>query len=334
MLKVAVIGLGDISSIHIQAIQANSNVELVAVCDIDESLKNKVPSANFYRNYHELLEKEPVDCVHNCLPHYLHYPVTKACMEMGIHVFQEKPLGLSAAEGEKLVRLEESNKSVKLCVCLQNRYNESFEMLQQMVMDGQYGQLIGLKGIVPWYRPKSYYDSKPWRGKIEYAGGGVMINQALHTLDLMQLIGGEIEEIRGSISHLLDYGIEVEDTATANIMFKNGATGLFYATNAHSENASVEIEAIFEKGRFTIKDSKLLMTREDGMIEKLVEDTKMPGTKFYYGASHSKLISQFYSCVLNNSQDYVHARDALTSMTMIDAIQRSSEENRKIKLEV
>ena len=92
MLKVAVIGLGDISKIHIPAIQANPNAELVAVCDIDETLKDIRPDVNFYTDYHVMLEKEVLDCVHICLPHYLHYPATKACVEKGVHVFQEKPL--------------------------------------------------------------------------------------------------------------------------------------------------------------------------------------------------------------------------------------------------
>jgi predicted dehydrogenase len=331
MLKVAVIGLGDISKIHIPAIQANPNVGLVAVCDIDETLKETVPDVNFYTDYHDMLEKETLDCVHNCLPHYLHYSATKACVEKGIHVFQEKPLGLHTEEGLKLVKLEEDNKDVKIGVCLQNRYNESFEKLQEIVNSGQYGKIIGIKGLVTWFRPKAYYDVKPWRGKMEYAGGGVMINQALHTLDLMQLIGGEIESIRGSIDQLLDYGIEVEDTATANIKFKNGATGLFYATNANSGNSSVELQVVFETAKFTIKDSILTRMNENGKKEEIIEDKKLPGSKFYYGASHTKLINHFYSCIENNSHDYVHAKDALTSIQMIDVIRKSSDIKQEIK---
>jgi UDP-N-acetyl-2-amino-2-deoxyglucuronate dehydrogenase len=332
MLKVAVIGLGDISKIHIPAIQANPNVELVAVCDIDETLKDSVPGVNFYTDYHELLEKETLDCVHNCLPHYLHYSATKACVEKGVHVFQEKPLGLNTEEGLELVKLEQDNKDIKMGVCLQNRYNESFEKLQEIVNSGEYGKIIGIKGLVTWFRPKAYYDVKPWRGKMEYAGGGVMINQALHTLDLMQLLGGEIESIRGSIDQLLDYDIEVEDTATATIKFENGATGLFFATNANSINSSVELQVIFENEKFTIKDSTLTRVNENDKKEEIIEDTKLAGSKFYYGASHAKLINRFYACIINNTQDYVHVKDALTSIQMIDAIRKSSEMKKEIKM--
>ncbi|WP_423801382.1 Gfo/Idh/MocA family protein [Neobacillus sp. SAB-20_R2A] len=333
MLKAAVIGLGDISKIHIPAIQANPDAELVAVCDINESLKDTVTGVNFYTDYHEMLEKEALDCVHNCLPHYLHYPVTKACVEKGVHVFQEKPLGLNTEEGQALVKLENEHSNIKIGVCLQNRYNETFEKLLEIVKSGEYGKVTGVKGLVAWFRPKAYYDAKPWRGKMELAGGGVMINQALHTIDLMQLIGGEIDSIKGSINQLLDYGIEVEDTASAHIHFKHGAKGLFFATNANAENSSVELEVLLEKGKFNIKDSILVRVTEEGKKEELVEDAKLPGSKFYYGASHFKTINQFYQCILQNSHDYVHAKDAFVSIAMIDAIRKSSEIKQAVKME-
>ncbi|MED3562078.1 Gfo/Idh/MocA family oxidoreductase, partial [Bacillus xiapuensis] len=242
-----------------------------------------------------------------------------------------KPLTLNYEEGLALAALQENNKDIKICVCFQNRYNETFEMLQELVVSGEYGKVIGIKGLVAWFRPKDYYHVKPWRGKMKYAGGGVMINQSIHTLDLMQLLGGEMESIKGSIDQLLDYGIEVEDTATAHIKFKKGASGLFFATNANVENSSVELEVILEKEKFTIKDS--ILTRGHEQKEVLIEDTKMPGTKFYYGASHVKLINHFYSCIANDTQDYVNVKDALTSMKMIDAIRKSSEEKKAIKME-
>ncbi|MEW9053906.1 MAG: Gfo/Idh/MocA family oxidoreductase [Neobacillus sp.] len=334
MLKVAVIGLGTISHIHIPAIKANPNSELVAVCDIDEALSNSVPGTNFYSNFEIMLEKEDLDCVHICLPHYLHYPVTKACVEKGVHVFLEKPLGLNTEEALALVKLEEAYRNIKIGVCLQNRNNESFEKLQEMIKAEEFGPIKGVKGLVAWFRSKEYYESKPWRGKWKYAGGGVMINQALHTLDLMHLVGGEIEAIRGSVDQLLDYNIEVEDTASALIQFKNGAKGLFFATNANADNSSVELEVLFEKERLIIKDSILIRVNEAGEKEELMEDAKLPGSKHYYGASHAKTINQFYSAIIEGNQNYIHAKDALASIEIIDAIHLSSEKKQPIKLEV
>ena len=333
MLKIAVIGLGDVSNIHLAAIKAHPDAILAAVCDIDITRREVVPGVNFYSDYQDMLENEALDCVHICLPHYLHYPVTKACVEKGIHVFQEKPLSLNAEEGLALVRLEEEHKDIKINICFQNRFNESFEMLQEIAESGKYGNILAIKGLVTWARPKSYYDEKPWRGKLKYAGGGVMINQSIHTLDLIQLLGGEIESIRGSIDQLLDYGIETEDTASARINFKNGAKGLFFATIANGNNSSVELQVVFENQKFTIKDSILYKLDDEGQRVELVEDQKLPGSKFYYGASHIKLIHKFYECIAEDTQDYVHVRDALPSIKMIDTIVKSSELKKEIKID-
>ncbi|MFZ7946459.1 Gfo/Idh/MocA family protein [Neobacillus sp. 19] len=333
MLKAALIGLGDISAIHLPAIKANPNVELTAVCDLDKGARDIVPEARFYTDYQEMLESEALNVVHICLPHYLHNPVTKACVEKGIHVFLEKPLGLNTKEALELVELEQKHPDIKICVCFQNRYNESFEMLQEIVESGEYGRIVGIKGLVAWYRPKSYYDAKPWRGQMKYAGGGVMINQALHTIDLMQLLGGKIESIRGNVDQLLDYGIEVEDTASARMQFESGATGLFFATNANAVNSSVELQVILENGKFTIKDSILTRVNEDGKKEELVEDAKVPGTKFYYGASHKKLIHLFHQCIEEDTDNYVHAREAAVAIQMIDVIRKSSETRQSIQME-
>lgn len=324
MLKVAVIGLGDVSNVHLSAIEASDQAELVAVCDLDETKEESI-GTKLYTDYEKMLQEEKIDCVHICLPHYLHYPVTKACVVHGVNVFLEKPLAHNLEDALQLRQLAADHPEVKICICLQNRLNETFEELMKQTADGQYGQLTGVKGLVTWNRPQSYYDVKPWRGKMSLAGGGVMINQAIHTLDLLQTIGGEVTTVRGSIEQLSNYPIEVEDTATARINFANGARGLFFATIVNSGNSSVELQAIFEKGKFTIKDSLLTVVNDAGEKVELMEDAKLPGTQFYYGASHAKLINHFYECISNHSDDYIHVEDAIPSMKMIDLIRKSSE---------
>lgn len=332
MLKIAIIGLGDVSHVHLAAIKENPTVSLVAACDIDETLRSSVTGSSFYTDYEEMLVEEALDCVHICLPHHLHYEVTKACVEKGIHVFLEKPIAHNMEEGRALVKLEEANPDTKICISYQNRMNVTFEKLQELVGSGQYGKVTGVKGIVTWFRPKSYYDLKPWRGTMAQAGGGVMINQAIHTLDLMQLIGGEVETIKGSIDNFFDYGVEVEDTAAATIRFRNGATGLFFATITNAADSSVEFQVFCEKGEFTIKDSLLTVVNDLGEKIELTQDEQLKGRKFYYGASHSRLINHFYNCIKNDTSDYIHAKEALISLELVTAIRQSSEKNEAITL--
>ncbi|SFL55559.1 Predicted dehydrogenase [Gracilibacillus orientalis] len=334
MLRVGIIGLGDISKIHKAAINENSHAELVAVCDIDTSLQSSFKEVPFYKDYQVMLDEVVLDCVHICLPHYLHYPATKAAVENGVHVMLEKPLAHDLTDSHAIVELEEQHPEVKICVSLQNRLNETVEELASIISKGNYGEVKGVKGIVTWHRPKSYYDAKPWRGSMETAGGGVMINQSIHTLDFLQWFGGEIYSIRGSVDRLLDYGYDVEDTATAHIKYQNGATGLFFATISNAQNSSVEFQVMLETAKLTIKDSILTIANETGKKVKLIEDQKLPGSKFYYGASHAKLIDQFYQEVKRDGNEYIHAKDAQVSMEMIHLIRESSDAKQTMKMKL
>lgn len=330
MLRVGVIGLGDISKVHIPVILNNLNAELIAVCDHDEEALNLDLNANKYLDYHEMLKKEELDVVHICLPHFEHVQVAMDLIEAGVAVFLEKPMGLNSEEAVKLQAFIDERQA-KVCICLQNRLNETIEALKVLQRTKNVGALKSIKGLVCWARTKEYYDAKPWRGKMATAGGGVMINQSIHTLDLMQYFGGEIASLKGSISQILDYGIEVEDTASVKIDFASGATGLFYATIANGKNTNVELEVDYENASYLIQDCCLYQVDKDGSRIKLCEDAKFAGSKFYYGASHAKCIGEFYEALLLNHDHYIHAREGLIGIQMIDAIRESSDKKLKIQ---
>lgn len=332
MKSAAVIGLGDISAIHIAAIRRNPDITLKAVCDIDERARKRAPEGTaFYTGYHEMIQKEQPDVVHVCLPHYLHVPISKEAVNLGAHVFCEKPVAMNTTEAVDFAAFEAAHPDRHIGICLQNRFNESVEMLKELIDSGQFGKVSGLKGFVPWARPKSYYDEKPWRGTWKHAGGGCMINQSVHTLDLLYYLGGPIESINASVSQLLDYGIEVEDTVSAALRFESGAQGLFFATNANYKNEGVQISVQTGGAEFSIIDNVLYQTEPDGNKKRLAEDAKMPGEKFYYGASHEKLIRAFYQAIESGSQDYLHVKDAVMSIRLIDAIQQSGRSGKRIR---
>ena len=333
MKKAAVIGLGDISVIHMDAIMNNPNIELAAVCDIDGTAAQRAPEhVPFYQDYHEMITEIKPDVVHVCLPHYLHVPVSEEAAEMGVHVFCEKPVALNREQAEEFAAFEEAHPEIHMGICLQNRLNESVEMLKSLLDSGEYGAVTGIKGIVPWARPKQYYDVKPWRGMWKYAGGGCMINQSVHTLDLLYCLAGPVDTAHASVSQILDYGIEVEDTVTARLTFANGAHGLFMATNANYKNESVQITVQTEKAEFAILDNILYRVEADGARKPLAEDRRLPGTKFYYGASHRKLIDKFYRAVEEDTQDYIHVKDAVMSIRLIDAIQESGRSGKAVRV--
>ena len=328
MIRSAIIGLGDISFIHLDGILSDPENQLAAACDLDQGLRSRVPEGTpFYTDYRQMVREIKPDVVHVCLPHYLHYPVTKELVEMGVDVFCEKPVALNIAQAEAFAALEAAHPERKICICLQNRMNETTEALKAIIDSGEYGAVTGVRGIVPWYRAKEYYSVKPWRGTWELAGGGSMINQSLHTLDLMYYLGGPVKKIHALVGQLNDYGVEVEGDVVARMEYAGGAKGLFFATNNNYANESVQIRVAMEKGVFHIEDNTLWRLYPDGRREVLAEAPRLEGIKFYYGASHSRMIQRFRKAVETGGDDYIHVRDAVMVIRLMETIFRSAKED-------
>lgn len=331
MIRAAIIGLGDISFVHLDGILSNPEIQLVGACDLKEELKSRVPEGTpFYTDYKQMVQEVKPDVVHNCLPHYLHYPVTKELVEMGINVFCEKPVALNVAQAEEFAALEAAHPEVKIGICLQNRMNETTEALKAIIDSGEYGKVTGIRGFVPWYRAPEYYSVKPWRGTWQYAGGGSMINQSLHTLDLMYFLGGDIRRIHALVGQLNDYGIEVEGDVVARMEYANGARGLFFATNNNWTNESVQIRVALEKGVFHIEDNTLYKINKDSSREVICKAPVLEGIKFYYGASHTRMIERFRKAVESGSDDYIHVKDAVMVIRLMETIFQSGKEDKLI----
>lgn len=333
MMKAALVGFGTISAVHIDAIATNPGMELVAICDINEALAAKVPAGvKFYTDYKKMVEEVKPDVVHNLLPHYLHFPVTKELVEMGCNVFCEKPIALNSMQAQQFCELEQAHPEVKIGVCLQNRMNETTEALKQIIDSGEYGKIVGIRGFVPWRRDENYYNAQPWRGKWKYAGGGSMINQSLHTLDLLYFLGGDISRLHAVVGQTNEYNVEVEGDVVARLEFANGANGLFFATNNNWTNESVQIRVAMEKGIFHIEDNTLFKIEANGERSVICKAPRLEGIKFYYGASHARLIARFYKAVADNTDDYIHISEGSMIVKLMDSIFRSANTGRLVEV--
>lgn len=319
-LKVAVIGCGNIAPVHIAAIRSLENAELYAVCDIDREKANSFAekySVKAVYDYERILGDPEVNAVHICTPHYLHAPMAIAAADTQKHIFLEKPAGISTAEIADIAQAVKDN-GIKCCVCFQNRMNPSIKYIKEH--QPKLGSLKGIKGILAWHRTADYYNSADWRGKWETEGGGLMVNQAIHTLDLLCHIGGDIASAKGFCARrFLD--IEVEDTAECLIRFKNGALGVFYATNNFSADSTVDIEMHFEKGIYRYINNTLYDSCQNIVA---ADDTVTPG-KCYWGAGHKELIENFYKNVCGEDVPYIPLTEALRSMSVIEEIYKNKE---------
>lgn len=325
----AVIGCGNISRRHTEALTESSRAELVAVCDIREDRaaaageKFGVP---YYTDYRDVLAREDIDCIHICTPHYLHAPIAIAAFAAGKHVFTEKPMATTPEDAEAMIRAAEAAGKY-LGVCFQNRYKFINAKLRELVLSGAYGKPVGGKGIVTWFRDPAYYTDSGWRGSFETEGGGVLINQSIHTLDLLIWTLGDPTAIRancGIFSELLENVIEVEDTATAHLRFDNGATALFFASNAWKNNAAVQFEIQCENALLTATEDELIIAHADKRCERIVDTTPKTDDTSYWGNCHSIIIEDFYAAIAEDRPFAVDGKEGIRALHVIDGIYKAS----------
>lgn len=234
-MKVAVAGLGVIGAVHLKILR-DFGCDIAGVCDIDENKLGAYPKYAHYADYNRMLKDLRPDAVHICTPHYLHAEMVTAALDAGINVLCEKPLCISESEIEQILRVEK-NSSAILGVVHQNRYNPANAYVKEYLKDKK---VACGTGFVAWHRDKAYYAQAEWRGKQKTEGGGVLINQALHTLDLLQWFVGFPEYAAVALGNLsLKNAIEVEDTASA--VYSGGASFTFFATNASTLDFDVEV---------------------------------------------------------------------------------------------
>ncbi len=325
-LRVAVIGCGDISSVHFDAILANRDAELVAVCDIDAELAAQTAARYGCTAHTELavmLASARPDVVHICTPHYLHAPMAITALAADVHVLLEKPLATTVSDGEAVVRAAESSQA-SIGVCFQNRYNDTSEALRKLVDGAALGRVLGGRASVTWFRDESYYLRRPWRGTWALGGGGVLINQAIHTLDLLQWYLGDVEEVRGHAHRLsLPDPVQVEDTAALQLRHTGGARSIFYASNGYVDNAPVSLELVAEGGTARI-DTDLTVTYADGSTEVTVAAQLGSGEKAYWGASHGLLTDDFYRHVRTRRPFWIDPPEALKTLRIITDVYAQS----------
>ena len=293
-MNIGIAGLGAIAPLHIRAI-LNRGQKITAICDVDSEKCKKINDefnlgAKEYSDYNQMIDSGEVDVIHVCLPHYLHSEVICKALSKNIHVLCEKPLAINV---EQLDAIEKAvkNSSATLGVCFQNRYNASVLYLKEFFKGKE---ITAATANLVWQRDEKYYASGAWRGKRQYEGGGVMINQAIHSLDLLQWFCGMPETVIAHCSNNSLQGvIDVEDTAYGLFSLKNGGNFVINATNA-AKNCFTII-SMFHAGDDTVELSG------DNLIVNGKFVTKSDCTPIFgkeeWGVGHNNLIREFYNCL-------------------------------------
>lgn len=325
-LRVAVIGCGLISGVHIHALENADHAVLAAVCDIDPEKLEKTAKEHGVKghlDYHELLAQPDIDAVHICVPHYLHAPITIAALRAGKHVLCEKPLGMSLKEAQAMVQAaKDSGKT--LTVCFQNRYNGASQRMKEIIDGGVMGKVIGGSAFVCWDRGGAYYADSPWRGAWATEGGSVLINQAIHTLDLMKWLSGGFELKSATMTAKRLAGeIETEDTCDMLLENEAGARFLFYCSNCAAGNMPVQLHLLLEKGELHMTGEQLTITGPSGTeFEDYASGPKLG--KDYWGNSHTHLIADFYDRLARGEAPFILPEDGMETTCLMEEAYLSS----------
>lgn len=335
-LRVAVVGLGAISGHHIESVIALDTATLVAVCDIKEdkvaAAKEKYGVAG-YTDYEEMFQKENLDVVHICLPHYLHTVVARAAFKHGINVISEKPMSIKYSDAAETVRLAKEL-GVKYGVIFQCRYNTPSELVKERITDGRLGRVRAARTTLTWSRSDDYYGLSDWKGTWEKEGGGVIIDQAIHSIDLANWFVDDTPVwVKSSLNNRNHDIMVVEDTAEALIKYQNGAVLSVYAMNNYPIDEPIEIRLCCENGTAKLSYDEATIEYSDGTKETVVNKPQKivsySGGKEYWGHQHAVQINQFYNSVLGLEELEISGEEALKIQRIICDIYNNNDSSFK-----
>ncbi len=320
MKNVCIVGYGKIGPNHANAFEAIENAKLYAVCDNNEE-KIKKCQESFdvigYTDFDKMLKDENIHSVHICTPHYMHFEMIVKALKAGKSVVSEKPVTMTKEQFEKLKKVPGAD---KVCLIFQNRLNNCVVKLKEIIDSGEMGNIIAAKSVLTWCRKADYYLEDEWRGKWATEGGAVLINQAVHSLDLLGYLVSDFSTVQANMmNYSLKGVIEAEDTFVAHIGFKSGITGFFLATSSYAVNSPMDIDIVFEKGSVRYMNGKLFVNDE-----VVASDDVPEGGKKYCGASHTKNLKNFY-----DKGEYYSIKDAENTMNMLFAMYESAKKGGK-----
>lgn len=338
MLKVGIIGCGNIFTMHATSTDNLKNARLVGVCDIKKERADKAAkryNTKAYYDYKELIKNEKPDVVHICVPHYLHPIISRYALEQGVNVLCEKPMSIKYEDGENNVKLAKE-KGLKYGIIFQCRYNNTSKLVKENLVNGKLGKVISARVVLTWCKPDSYYSLSDWKGTWEKEGGGVIIDQAIHSIDLANwFIDDKPIKVQAHLANRGHSIMEVDDTGEGLINYQNGATLSFWAMNNYGVDEPIEIRLLCENGKVVMSYDDATITFNDGtVLTASTDDSNIyyEGGKDYWGFQHIRQIADFYDSVENNREPSISGAEALKIQKLICAIYQSGRTDKIVEM--
>ncbi|MCU1408785.1 MAG: dehydrogenase [Microbacteriaceae bacterium] len=360
-VRLGIIGLGTQGSMYAKFITDGlvPNMVVSAVADTDPAKADIVaaqyPGAKFYSDYIALLDSRDVDAIITTVPHFLHPQMGIDALSRGIHALVEKPAGVYTKQVKELNAFAEAHPELSFGIMFNQRNNPLYIRLKEIVHNGEIGNILRSNWIITnWWRPQGYYDQSAWRATWGGEGGGVLVNQAPHQLDLWQWICGVPEKVFAKVAYGFRRNIAVEDEVTALVDYGNGVTGVF-VTATHDLVGTDRFEILGDQGKIVVEGSKTAtVTRLKKPERELSESMDMADVmKLFrgqlnaddlyttetiefdsaWGAQHSGVLENFAANILDGTPLLAPGSDGITGVRLANAIHLSSWTGKEVSLD-
>lgn len=348
-IKLGIIGIGNMGSGHAHNIVRGEcpEFELVAVADIKpqriEWVKKELPAAiNCFETAEAMLDSGLIEACMICVPHYDHPKYAIECMKRGIHVMVEKPAGVYTKQVREMCEEAEKHPDVVFGMMFNQRTNCIYRKMRELVQSGKYGEIRRTNWIITnWYRPQAYYDSGDWRATWSGEGGGVLLNQCPHQLDLWQWICGMPVKVESHLKYGKWHDIEVEDDVTTYVEYANGATGIFITStgDAHGTN---RFEIQLDKAKIVAEDDKLSLLEYDMTEQEFSKTNTNPFATVNahsvevetdgQNPQHIGVVNAWGGAILRGEPLIAGGEEGINGLTLSNAMHLSSWLNKEIEL--
>lgn len=334
-----------------------AHMTIGAICDIDPAKKamcaEKYPDIPFYDNYIEMLESGHVDAVVTCVPHYLHPEMGIEALKRDIHALVEKPAGVYTKQVQELNDYAATKPELTFGIVFNQRSNPLYQKVKEIIDNGEIGDIRRTNWLITtWWRPQGYYEQSEWRATWDGEGGGVLVNQAPHQLDLLQWICGMPKKVYSNVKYGYQRDIAVEDDVTAILDYGNGATGVF-VTCTHDVVGTDRFEILGDKGKIVVDDSKKvtikrLLKAESEMSKTMswadvtkifmgqglsqIYEEEVLEFESVWGAQHIAVLENFAANIVNNTPLLAPGSDGIHGVRLANAIHLSSWLGKEIEI--
>ena len=343
-VRLGIIGLGNMGSGHIANIESGAikNMRLTAICDIDPSKMDRYGDKYIkFTDSAKLIRSGEVDAVLIATPHYFHTTIGIDSLSCGIHTLVEKPISVHKADAEKLIAAHK-DKKVVFSAMFNQRTDPHYTKLREIIQEGLLGEITRVNWIITdWFRTQAYYDGGGWRATWKGEGGGVLLNQCPHNLDLMQWLFGMPISVRAYCKLGNFHKIEVEDTVTAYLEYANGATGVFITTTGEAPGTN-RLEVCGENGKIVAENGKLTWTRNTVGQKKFLKTSKGSFDRPEVwtidipcngnGPQHVGILQNFVNAITKGEKLLAPAEEGIKSVELATAMLFSSFKDCTVKL--